>query len=271
MRAVELVSTAGQKITAPVLHIHQRMRRIGHRIHETERPHCFSQSHGTLHIVDSAQRIRSGTHCHQSRARCHLSLEIIPVQLSACRVQPYRTQHETTVLGDGLPRPAVGVMVQVRHDNLVARLQTTPDGTCQMERERGHVGAEDYFVRCAVQEIRIGLACGENDGIRLHAGGEGPMRIGVVVEQIVGDGRRHTRRHLRTAGPIEIRHRMPALLALQCRKVRTDGFDSEHGHGVFTLRCGSPRSKAFTLPRLRNTARCTLPVAVFGKASTTST
>ena len=181
MRPVELVGTAGQQIAAPVLHIHQCMRCIGHGIHEAECAHCFGQGHGTLHIVDRAQRIGCCTYGYHLRPRGHLPLEIIPVQFAGCRVQPHRTQQEPAVLGDGLPRPAIGVMVQVRHHNLVAGLQTTPDGPCQVERERGHVGAEDYFVWRAVQEVRKRTACSKNDGVRLHAGGESPMRIGVVV------------------------------------------------------------------------------------------
>ena len=182
MRPVELVGTAGQKIAAPVLHIHQCMRCIGHGIHEAECAHCFGQGYGTLHIVDRAQRIGCCTYGYHLRTRGHSPLEIVPVQFASCRVQPHRTQHQTAILGDGLPRPAVGVVVQVRHHNLVACLQTTPDGACQVERERGHVRAENHFVGHAVQEIRIGLARSQNDGIRLHAGGESPVRIGIVVE-----------------------------------------------------------------------------------------
>ena len=78
-------------------------------------------------------------------------------------------------------------------------------------------------------------------GVGLFAGRIAPMRVRVMVEQVVGDRVGNHARHLRAAGTVEIRDRCAALSPLECRKGGTDslhvlygsrGQRMEMGHGI---------------------------------------
>ena len=61
-----------------------------------------------------------------------------------------------------------------------------------------------------------------NGGVCFFAGWIGPVRVGVVVIKVVGHRVNDLTRNLRPTGPVEVGDRMPIVIALESREVRTD-------------------------------------------------
>ena len=81
----------------------------------------------------------------------------------------------------------------------------------QVEGQRRHVGPEGDLVGRGVEEVGEGLP-GVGDGVvGLLAGREGPVGVGVVVEEVVGHRLDHLAGHLRPAGAVEVGDRVAAV------------------------------------------------------------
>ena len=87
--------------------------------------------------------------------------------------------------------------------DFVAGTEFATDGTADGEGQRGHVGAEDYFVLVASEKIRHGGARAGNDGVSAATGGIGAAGVGARVRQIFGDGVDHALRYLSAARAVE--------------------------------------------------------------------
>ena len=70
--------------------------------------------------------------------------------------------------------------------NLVAGSEFAADGAADGEGQRGHVGAEDHFIRVAAEEIRHGGAGFGDNGVGAAAGGVSAAGVGVRVRQVIG-------------------------------------------------------------------------------------
>ena len=120
------------------------------------------------------------------------------------------------------PRRDVAVVVELRHEHLVARLQLAGERPGEQEVERGHALAERHLVAGAAEE-RAGLLVGEIDERRRAA--RGLVRgadVRVVVAEVAGDRVDHLVGALRPAGAVE--EREPAL---QGGEAGTNGGDVE--------------------------------------------
>ena len=99
-------------------------------------------------------------------------------------------------------------MIEARDYDFVARAKLavayrSANGAAHGVGERGHVGAEDDFVRGAVQEVGHGASGFGDHGVGVAAGGVGSAGVGVVAAEVVGDGVDDALRDLRAAGAVE--------------------------------------------------------------------
>jgi hypothetical protein len=100
------------------------------------------------------------------------------------------------------PGRNVGVVIEARDQDFVARLQFAADRARDHVGQRSHVLSEDDFVGTAMQEVSHGGAGGCDHGIGAASGGVGSGGVGVVAAQVVGDGVDHALRNLRSAGAV---------------------------------------------------------------------
>ena len=94
-------------------------------------------------------KIRNSAHCigrvrdrNQPGAPVDLTLEILHVDGALGDTNVGEAHNHASVL-QGQPGRDIGVVFQASHDDLVARLQFSPDGAAHRKGERGHVGTED--------------------------------------------------------------------------------------------------------------------------------
>src|SRR5262245_39084000 len=86
----------------------------------------------------------------------------------------------------GLPRVHVGMMIKLGHDNLIARLERTPQGARRVECQRRSIGAKHNLRRCRAKEVshcRAGLM---DYLVCFSACRKIPVRICVMAEKVVG-------------------------------------------------------------------------------------
>ena len=111
------------------------------------------------------------------------------------------------------------MVVKFRHDYLVTLGKPATQAACQMERQRRHVLPEHDLVRRRIEKIRERLPRLFDQPIRLVARRVAPVRVGVVVEEVIVHRLHHGSRHLRSTGTVEIRYGMPIVRACQSGKL----------------------------------------------------
>jgi hypothetical protein len=113
----------------------------------------------------------------------------------------------------------VGIMIQARQDDLITRANVTPKCAADRKGQRGHVRSENHLVRSTSQQISHNGARCVNCLVSTATGCKCAMGIGIVVDQIIGDGIDHPLRNLRPARTIEKHGRMSIHLLCQRRKL----------------------------------------------------
>ena len=103
------------------------------------------------------------------------------------------------------PRGDVGVVVELRREDLVAGPQLPADRAGEREVERRHVLSEHDLLGRAAEEPRAGEPGFGDERIASHARLERPAEVRVRLAQIAGDRVDHGIRHLRAARPVEER------------------------------------------------------------------
>ena len=109
-----------------------------------------------------------------------------------------------------------------------------PERAREMEGERRHVLAEHDFVGPAIQEIREGFARSGNERVGFFARGIAPVRVRVVVEQVVVHRVDDGTRHLRSAGSVEVGDGVAVVHALERGKMRANALDGRDERGTVT-------------------------------------
>src|SRR5512142_3067369 len=130
-----------------------------------------------------------------------------------------------------------------------------------MQRQRGHIVAEDDLVRRgSVQEIRRGDVRLLQDLIRLLAGGEGALVIRIAVQQVALDAFQALPGDLRAAGVVEEHIAAMERGELFTDEVGVEGhavLHDEKGGGTDSLRDASTRG----ILRPKKSQQCTRPGA----------
>ena len=122
------------------------------------------------------------------------------------------------------------MMIQLRNDNLISRSHLPPKSPGELVGEGGHVGAEDDLVRGGTQEVRHGLTGLVPDSVRLSAGGEGPMGVGIPVEEVIRHGDGYGVRDLGSTGAIEEGGGVTTMKSPEGGEVGPDFVHAGQGH-----------------------------------------
>ncbi len=209
-------------------------------VHENESARGVGQLGGLAHVVDRAQGIGGGADREEARARSERAGERVLVQLAGLRAEGDALHRDPSLAGEGAPGVHVRVVVQLRDHHLVAGAPRPAEGAREVEGQGGHVRAEGDLGGSGAQEIGEGGACRGEGGVGLHARGIGPVRVRVVVEQVVAHRRHHGLRHLRPPGAVEVGHRLAFVASLQGGEGPADRL--HRGHGTRRLRVRAHRS-----------------------------
>ena len=204
MRAVELVGGAREEVGAERGDVDERVRGVVDGVDEHERAGGVGELGRAAHVVDRPERVRRGADREELRPRSERRGEVLHVELAGLGVEAHGPDLEAALARDAAPGIDVGVVVELGDHDLVARGPALAQRAPEVERERRHVGAERDLGGPAAQEVGERLARGRERGVGLDARRVRPVRVGVVVEQVVADGLHDGSRHLRPAGPVEV-------------------------------------------------------------------
>ena len=220
VRAVELVGRAGQEVGAERGHVHEGVRGVVHGVHEARaRPRRArgprrGARRSSCRGRSRPRRSRAGA--SSCRARASRSSMSSCARLGA---EPDGPDREAALLRE-LARHGVHVrvVVELGDDDLVARRPSARPSA----RARWKVSV----VMLAPKAISYGrpprksaerFARGRERRVRLVARRVGPVRIGVVVQQVVRHRVDDRLRHLRAAGSVEVGDGQPVVHGARAR------------------------------------------------------
>ena len=164
----------------------------------------------------------------------------------AAHVHAHVSHGHAAFLLEPLPRRDVRVVVQIRHDDLVALAPLRAESAREVEGERRHVVAEGDLAWSRVEEIRGRVARALEHRVRLLARGIGPRGVRVVLEEIHGHGVRDLAGNLRAARSVEVGDVLAVVLPLQRGKSQADFLDARHTHAGQRISPPACRSITFT-------------------------
>jgi putative ABC transport system ATP-binding protein len=110
---------------------------------------------------------------------------------------------EAEIVRELEPGRDVAVVVEVRHDDLVAGFERPADGAREREVQRRHVRAEHDLFRRAAEECASGLPGLVDQRLRAAAGFVGAADVCVGLPQVRRDRVDHLVGNLRATGPVE--------------------------------------------------------------------
>ena len=142
-------------------------------------------------------------------------MQVIPVEFARLRDHADLKDRDPFFTLERPPGIDIGVVVELGDDDRVAGLQPAPDGPCQVKGQRRHVEAKANLGGRGVQEVRQRASCRGQGGVSLGAGRKPPVRVGIVMKQVVGHGLDHDGRDLGSARPVEIGGRMALVNPLE--------------------------------------------------------
>ena len=87
------------------------------------------------------------------RAGVDLALEVVPVERARLGLHTHDVNLDAALAFERLPRRDVGVVVELRDDDLVAGLERAAERARDVEGERRRVRAEDYLVGRRAEEV----------------------------------------------------------------------------------------------------------------------
>jgi hypothetical protein len=169
------------------------------------------QPRGGHNVSHGAERIRRGADRKQPRPGRERLFERGPIQLTRGRAERHGLHHQTCVTRNLPPRIHVRVVIELGDDDLVAFAPAPRQRPRQMERQGRHVGAEGDLVGRRVEKVGERGARSRNQRIGFDAGRIGPVRVGVVVQQVLAHRVSDRRGHLGASRPVEIGNREPVV------------------------------------------------------------
>ena len=155
--------------------------------------------------------------------------ELLHLELAGLAAEGDGLHAEAPLPGELAPGIGVRVVVELGHHDLVARLPAAAERPAEVERERRHVGAEGDLGRLAAEEVRERAARGLEQGVGLGARRVRPVRVGVVVEQVVAHRVGDRARDLGAAGAVEVGDRQAVVASLEGGEARADGLQAGRG------------------------------------------
>ena len=125
-------------------------------------------------------------------------------------------------------------MIELRENDFVARSPLPAECARQVERERSHVLTEHDLVGATIEEIGKRLARVGDQRVCLFTRRIAPVRVGVVVEEVVLHRMHDAARNLRAAWAVEICDGKSIVRSLERRELRANVFNGRdvRGRGI---------------------------------------
>jgi len=238
MRAAELVGRADQDVGVYLADVDRLVRRVMNRVHPGERSRVVRELANPPGIGDRADRVRCPGERDHLGARPELVLQVTEVQ-GGVVVQRDLPDHKVPVVRDLQPRRDPGVVVQARHEDLIAGAELPRGGPGQGEVQRGHVRPEGHLTGLAAEKPgRLGLGLIE-DLADADAGGVARAQIRARLAEGARDRAAHFIGHLRAAGSVEEREALPKRGEAVPDLGDVDARAEDFGHGS-SLPGGTP-------------------------------
>ena len=123
-----------------------------HRIEEGHRARGMRQPHNLLHIVDGAHGVGRPADSHHASVAANFRRQVKHIEGAIARLDVGRAHLEPALL-QAHPGRDIRVVIEAAHQQLIAALQLAAKRSTQRKSQRRHVGAEDHFVACAIEEV----------------------------------------------------------------------------------------------------------------------
>ena len=184
-------------------------------------------------VRDRADGIRCEREGHDTRALADQLLEPLDVQRHVLGPNRRGADDELVIPRHEQPGRDVGVVIERRHDDLVARLERAGDRVGKQEVERRHVRPEGDAAGLTAGELGGRHAGMLQQLVRCGGGGDRAAQVGVRPAQVAADRVEHLLRRLRAAGPVEI-----GRTRRQSREPLPQRVDVEHRRTLARRRAG---------------------------------
>ena len=145
------------------------------------------------------------------------AIQVVPVELAGLRDHSDLEDGDPSFALECPPGVDVGVVVQLGDDDRISRPQPPPDGPRQVKRQRGHVEPKANLGGGGIEKIGHGLPRIDERRVGLGTGRKTPVRVGIVVNQIIGHGLDHGGGDLCPSGSVEIGDAMTMIHLARAR------------------------------------------------------
>ena len=225
MRPEELVRRAEQHVRAGGRDVDRAVRRVMDGVDPGERPRLVRERGDPGHVLHGPDPVRGPRERDHARPVGEPAAKVVQVERRVV-VDVDELDAHADVVAELEPRRHVRVVVELRHEDLVAGPQLARQRPREGEVQRRHVGAEGHLLLVAAQEVG-----GREPGVRdERVGGaarrEGAAGVRVRLPEVRRDRVDDLVRDLRPAGAVEERER-----PVERGVARADGLDVERGRG----------------------------------------
>jgi hypothetical protein len=202
MRPAELVRRADQHVDADLGDVDRPVRRPVDGVDPGERAGLVRELGDLRDLGDRPDGVRGPRVGNDARAVAELPLEVVEVE-GAVVADAGEADDEVAVAGKLEPGRDVRVVVEPRHEDLVAGAPVAGGGAREREVERRHVRAEDDLLRRAAEPARAGEAGVRDERVGRAARLVLAADVRVRLAQVARDRLDHLVGRLRPAGSVE--------------------------------------------------------------------
>ena len=204
MRAEELVGRADEEVAPERRDVDRAVRRVVDGVDVGERARLAAERGEPGDVVDRPGAVRGPAERGDTRSPGELRGEVVDVDDARLRVDAGLADGDAAVARRQHPGGDVGVVVEARHEDLVAGTERAAEDPRGVQGEGRHVGAEDDLGagRCSEERRGLGARLLEH-GVAGLRGHERPAEVGVLVAVVGLDGLVDRPVHLRAAGVVE--------------------------------------------------------------------
>ena len=178
VRPEPLVGAAHEEVGVERLDVDRAVRRVGDGIDVGQGADLVGAGDDLADRVDRADRVAGVADRDELGARRELGLEVLEVERDVVLADVDLADRDAAIGGHRLPGRDVGLVVEGRDDDLVARAERGADAPPDVEGERRHVVAELDLVRARrTEEVGDGGVRLIGDGVAQLAGREGAAAL----------------------------------------------------------------------------------------------
>ena len=156
VRPEELVRRADQHVAAPGGDVDRPVRPVVHCVDPGERARVVRELDDPLHVWRRPDRVRGGREGNHPGLVGQLRLEVVVIETEVIS-DVHEVDDDPDIALDLQPGCDVRVVVEARHEHLVARPQRPRKSACKQEVQRSHALAERNLARVTVHERRCAL------------------------------------------------------------------------------------------------------------------